>query len=398
MLKKIVELINNSNSSIKDGTIFCKDHIILEKDCIEFLVTENILENDLYSTEIETKIDLELNLKRLNAVGYYDKCEDFIIKNKYSEPEILYYINELNFFSTESCDFSNNYKCILELISAITKVSKHSYDDSGIHKSIVFREDKSSFIPFIYNLPTVLNINDKELEKINSFSECLKEENSKKTVLFINELIDFLSGKIEENKFEYLISHFTEFYEKCNNAYQYYLSNFSYNKLKIELDSKALEFTQKIQTVINDSQTKLIAIPTAFIFVFAAFDYKNLMALKNIATIIGLFIFSILIQLFLNNQKSTLNFIWENIRSYKSSFNENNIDKISSKFSLVEKEFDKQKTRLKIVETILWTIPVVLFCMWIFLIEFELLYKILGIAIITILLILKLVINSHIFN
>lgn len=393
MLSRIIKIINNSNYYIEDGTIFCNNYSIEDIECIDFLEAENIFENFISTKEVGNKIDLELSLAKLNTLGFYENSETFILKNKYKEPTFLYYIEELKCFSSDTNDFFVKYRSIINLIDSIKEIAKHTYSNTGIDNSIIFREDKSIFIPLIYNNTIISQLNINEINKLNSLTSSFKEEDNEKKLLFINELIEYLIGKNEESKFEFLLLHFNEFYEKCNNAYQFYLSDFSYNKLKIELDSKALEYTQKIQSVINDSQTKLIAIPTAFVLIFVAFDYDNLLSVKNIASIIGLLIFSTIIQLFLNNQKSTLNFIWENILAYKETFKENNIENISNKFSLVEYEFDKQKKRLKIVEILLWTIPVLLICLCIALFSFEMILKILGVTLIIIILLLKIILG-----
>jgi hypothetical protein len=71
-----------------------------------------------------------------------------------------------------------------------------------------------------------------------------------------------------------------------------------------------------------------------------------------------------LIQLFLNNQKSTMNFIKDNIFAYKETFSGSEIKDISKKFTLVEEEYGKQKARLKVVEIILWFVPVAAIIFW----------------------------------
>ena len=139
--------------------------------------------------------------------------------------------------------------------------------------------------------------------------------------MFLNQFITFLKTVDENERFSYFIFNIVNYHEKSISSYQYYLRDFSYNKLKVELDSKALEFAQKIQTVINDSQTKLIAIPTVFDLVIATFDFDKILSSKNVGAIISLFIFSILLQLFLDNQRSALKFIKQNIDSYKDTFN-----------------------------------------------------------------------------
>jgi hypothetical protein len=108
-----------------------------------------------------------------------------------------------------------------------------------------------------------------------------------------------------------------------------------------------------------------VTIPTAFVLVFAAFDYADLTSVKNIISIISLFIFAVLIQVFLNNQYSSLNFTAANVAAYKETFTQSNIDKFTEKFALVDDELEKQRGRLCLITWLLWAIPVGLLLTWI---------------------------------
>ena len=90
-------------------------------------------------------------------------------------------------------------------------------------------------------------IDDSSLNNITNFIEILGgkillliEKN-----IYINELIDYLLPIEEKDRFSYLIKNFDEFIHRASASYNYYLRNFSYNKLKIELDTKALDFLSK---------------------------------------------------------------------------------------------------------------------------------------------------------
>lgn len=370
MLKNIVEIVLLSNYQISSGTIFCNDITVADEkifDCIKFLENQNVLENTDYDNKIGKKVNLELSLVRLNAIGFYEGREAFILRNRYEEPNELYYILELDIYSSASAAFIAQYRTIIDLIKSIEHFSKHTYTDTDLRTAIVFQEDQSLLLPLQYDLSTCNSVEASLQETFNKTIKIFREINSEKKLLFLNEFIASLKPVSENLRFSYFVKHLSSYYEKSINSYQYYLRDFSYNKLKVELDSKALEFAQKIQTVINDSQTKLIAIPTAFVLVVATFDFQNVLSSKNIGAIISLFIFSILIQLFLNNQRSTLKFIKENIEAYKATFKENVIMQTSNHFKLVEAEFLKQDSRLKIVEIILWAIPVGMLCLSIYL-------------------------------
>ncbi|WP_287212773.1 hypothetical protein, partial [Muribaculum sp.] len=144
----------------------------------------------------------------------------------------------------------------------------------------------------------------------------------------------------------------------------YYIRNFSYNKLKSELDNAILDYSKKIQSVINDAQSKLIAIPAAFVLAAANIEFDNILSIKNIAILISLYIFALLIGIFLNNQSSVLNMIDINIQSYKGSFGGNG-NVVKDAFILVDKELIKQKNRLFITQFINWGIPALLTLLYI---------------------------------
>lgn len=365
MLREIAHLISKHRTDIGEGTLFVYDITITDETekIIQYLESKNAIENSNYKATIGKIINLELTLARLNSIGYYEDVDALVRKNRYEYPSDIFYIKELDQFSDgTNTGLLLQYQKIIEFIDAIKQIAKHTFQDTGVDIAIIFRDDKSLILPFHYSSEDVFNL--LEIKSIEFISNALKEANSEKKQLFVNELIDMLVVITEEERFSTILSSILTFEDKCNNAYQFYLRDFSYNKLKIELDSKALEFTQKIQSVINDSQTKLVTIPTAFVLVFVAFDFDNLLTVKNVASIMSLFIFAIIIQIFLNNQYSVLRFTKTNIDAYKETFKQNNIEKILEKFTIVDAELKKQRNRLHLVTVILWLIPVALFIVW----------------------------------
>lgn len=364
MLRRIIDIIKSSNTEISNGTLFCNGYIIADAECIDYLENNNILENSLYSRKNGECVNLELSLAHLNSIGYYEDCITFCIKNKYVLPSKKFFTEEIKCFEDDDNDFIYIYKKIITLINAISHISKHSYTDVDINNAIIFREDKSLFLPFIYDSSDIRDIKIEDSEKFTFLSDLFNNSDSDKKLLFINELIDFLSPYNENDRFRYLLLYICEFISKANNAYQYYIRNFSYNKLKSELDNAALEFSKKIQTVINESQTKLIAIPAAFVLSAANIEFNNILSIKNITILISLYIFAVLIGIFLNNQSSVLKMIDKNIQTYKDTFDSNN-SVVKEAFTLVDKELKKQKTRLLVTQFINWGIPVLLTLLYI---------------------------------
>ncbi|MGF7079605.1 hypothetical protein [Mucilaginibacter sp. UYCu711] len=368
MLKDVVHIILSANNYHEtDGTLFCHGVPVDDETstAIQFLEVKDIIENTDYENRVGATIKLELSIARLNGIGYYQNADSLILKNKYNYPATLFYVAGVDRFSDEpDVKFYSKYKIIIDFINAIKTISRHNYTDVDMDYALIFRDDKALLLPFTYGSNQVEHISAGGLKGLQAIIDVFSDSGTEKQLLFINEMIDYLSPAAEVVRFTTLLRNVSDFVDKCNNAYQYYLRDFSYNKLKIELDSKALEFTQKIQSVINDSQNKLVTIPTAFVLVFATFDFKDPDSIKNIVSIISLFIFAVLIQIFLNNQFSSLNFTEANISAYKETFSQSNIEKFKEKFALVDNELSKQKNRLILVIGILWLIPIVLLILW----------------------------------
>lgn len=370
MLDKIIKIITASNPRIEGSIILC-DHIIDDLQLIDDIIGLNFIENIIIGkSQLGDIISLEFSLSKLKSLGFFSNKDFFVKEYLYILPEKEIYIYESKKHLAE-LPFYSSFETIINLSQNLKTNSKHMYYEEEIMNLIIFREEKSLFIKLIYTYEDVEILNDSIRNKINLFIEILSDGNfTDKKNIFLNELVEFVDGYEDEVKFSYLIRNFESYFDKAIATYNYYLRNFSYNKLKIELDSKALEFGQKIQAVINDSQTKLVAIPAAFILVLSNLDYENGDSLKNIISFLGLIIFSILLQLFLNNQKSILRFIDENISRYKSTYTNQDQNNVEQAFKNVDLEKTKQIKRLVIIETLLWLIPILTLCVILFLLTY----------------------------
>lgn len=370
MLAKIVNIINNSNAKLTVTTLFC-EYIIDDLAFFEALMKDAIIENITTSpVKLQDRVTLEFSILKLQALGVYTDLSSFIKKYRYKIPQNDVYIFELQQYLRET-EFYSQYKSVVELILEIENNAKYSYEDAGTKNAIIFREDKSLFISFIYESDLLTNMNNSFL--IDTCIQILRDNSFQdKKNIYLNELVDLCFKYPEEIRFTSLIKDFELYINNSNSTYSFYLRNFSYNKLKLELDSKAIEFNQKLQSVINDSQTKLIAIPTAFVLVLSSFNFDKINDPKNIISTAGLFIFSYLLQLFLNNQKSSINFISENINYYKSTYKDQDRKEVEKSFIYVNAEKNKQINRLILIEVLLWLVPIFVLSLLLFLINCKL--------------------------
>ena len=349
MLTQIVDILTKSNTTISDDSLSVDNYKILDESSIISL--ENCIEqiydnkgNIIGLSDIQKKQNVRIvfSLYRLNQTGYYETSDVFVRKNKIISPA-SYYIQNIGFQNSEHI-FIKKYHALINFIQSIGDLAKYKEESPDITTCVIICEQKALILPIIYSGEDVVNI-DFPIEEMNYATELFKKNNSEEKLLFINELMEFLSNVTEENRFVYLLQNFNEYYSKSIDSFQYYIRNFSYNKLKSELDNAILDYSKKIQSVINDAQSKLIAIPAAFVLAAANIEFDNILSIKNIAILISLYIFALLIGIFLNNQSSVLNMIDINIQSYKGSFGGNG-NVVKDAFILVDKELIKQKNRL----------------------------------------------------
>lgn len=368
MLTQIVDILTKSNITISDDSLSVDNYKILDESSIISL--ENCIEqiydnkgNIIGLSDIQKKQNVRIvfSLYRLNQTGYYETSDVFVRKNKIISPA-SYYIQNIGFQNSEHI-FIKKYHALINFIQSIGDLAKYKEESPDITTCVIICEQKALILPIIYSGEDVVNI-DFPIEEMNYATELFKKNNSEEKLLFINELMEFLSNVTEENRFVYLLQNFNEYYSKSIDSFQYYIRNFSYNKLKSELDNAILDYSKKIQSVINDAQSKLIAIPAAFVLAAANIEFDNILSIKNIAILISLYIFALLIGIFLNNPSSVLNMIDINIQSYKGSFGGNG-NVVKDAFILVDKELIKQKNRLFITQFINWGIPALLTLLYI---------------------------------
>lgn len=361
ILNKIVEIIKKNKSSIKieDDVLLC-DYLIEDFNFLQSLYDKKIIENfDITDFKENENITLEFSITRLIPQRFYLTKESFLQWNYYNAPASNVYIYEINDFLDNDL-FNEGYSVIVELLKGLEKNSKLSYNEEEIINLLIVQEDKSLLLYLEYFIKDLETIDDIKLKLLKSFIEVLNENiiPDRKNI-YINELIDFLVLIDKKDRFSYLIQNFEEFIHRASSSYNFYLRNFSYNKLKIELETKSLEFYQKIQGVINDSQTKLIAIPATLGLSLTVLDFNETFSLKIFLILISVIIFCIFIQIFINNQKSVLQFISENIESYKKTHSKNE-QELQKSFEKVDKESKKQRKRLKFMQFLLWLNPILI--------------------------------------
>jgi len=368
----------NSDNFIYTLDVTDKDIPILKEfydfDYIEQIKNKEskIVIIDKLSNFLNKTISIEFVTSELKKIGFYLTINDFINNNRFEIPTD-FYIVELSYSNSSQINNEKieKYKVVTTLINRLTAKSKFISEEHN--KTLCLVQD-NSFIEI--PIETIAYEDYIEYENINLIKQYLEDIDSykEKRTIFLMELINFLSNKTKNERLNELILYFEEFYEKCNTSFEYYLSNFSFNKIKFELDNSVLEYSKNIRSIINESQSKLIAIPAAFILGISQTDYNNPFALRNILIVFSSFLFSYMISVFIKNQKNAIEIISDNLNNYKANYKRsketqfeeekeltNLSELINRSYKKTEKELTEQEKRLKVLQRCNWGISIALF-------------------------------------
>ena len=319
--------------------------------------------------KVGEKLVVKLVQFRLERFGFYNTFERFVDANSLKYPQI-FYVKDLNYIHNqkEHNEEIDAYFAGLRLSDCLTSLALFRNEDDGLMLYLMQEKSATSFkvLNTLESVRGLVSI----VKEVNCFCEGFKE-NLERKMIYQKELIDFLNDYPLEERYLKLSDGFANFYRRCEAAYGFFLSDFSYGKLKLELEATVLDYSKNVRSIINDSQNKLIAIPAAFLVASSQLQFDRPFGLKNFMIIFASFVFSLLIEIFIRNQESSVTIFLDNVKNYKTTFGFKNksIDQrinvslngvINKSFTSIDSELDNQKSRLNIIRWVNWGMSILL--------------------------------------
>lgn len=311
-------------------------------------------------TAIETTIPVTLYTKNLRNCQYYETLNEFLESNPYQYPAFLFYIQELHYLSSSE-DIPAaiaQYKDVLQLIELLTCISDYVIDNLGEPKEIVLFAKRKLNIIVQYNQNDLRHIGFLPQLHTQLYEAHDKEERKS---IFTSELISSLLPFPPPDRFSRLLSSLDVVYDNYLKSHLLYLEKFSYHDLKSKVDKDKLEYTKKIYATVNDIQSKMIAVPAAFLLVLAQFDTADTWNLKNFIITAGAFLFSILLEVLLRNQFGVLHYVEREVLQFQSELSNSatsiDLSEFTKSFANLQSIADKQRIYLWIFRIIVWLVP-----------------------------------------
>lgn len=190
-------------------------------------------------------------------------------------------------------------------------------------ETLVFMTDRK--------LEISVNIDASELDPKNSIDDLIEKfifstehQDHKRTITrsCITDLFAKQNTRVSSIEINDIFKNADLLLEDIRDNYDLFISEFSFKKIKNEVEKEKLDFTIKLNSVFSSIQNQLLAIPVALVLVGGQMENTGDWSQKNLVIWLGALAFSLLLSLLVRNQKNTLSAIrqeidqqWQKIQS-----------------------------------------------------------------------------------
>ncbi len=198
------------------------------------------------------------------------------------------------------------------LLSALAACADH-VPTTGSQISLVFLHKRKLVVSDEYGLADLGELTGVEafIEEYLTDHEGQKHWDQKQTILRVT--LEELFDAETPVRFGMLLRRYAELKNSVRAGYMLYVSEFSFLKIKEDVEKDKVEFIAKLNKVFADIQSQLLAIPAALILIGSQMAPQGHWGVKNLLIVLGAFAFAVLMDLLIRNQRQTLSALAEEI-------------------------------------------------------------------------------------
>lgn len=254
-------------------------------------------------------------------------------------------INQIDLIENEEI---RNYIKNVNIFLLIKTQSDHHTTNGSNEETLYFLGQKKFSI--INNLSTLSPV---DLDTILAFkTSYIESQIHKEAIKHIikDSLINFYSN-YHEISLNQVCKDFNKIYDVIKNNYETYMSEFTFSKVKREVEKFRTENITRINKAFSDIQIQIITIPASVVIVAANFKTAKEFSLKtNSVILFGAVFFAIAVYYICENQKDTLKNINHEIQSHKEELEKNPLfivdSDILSNYTFLINRYRKQRKNL----------------------------------------------------
>ncbi|MBP2544669.1 hypothetical protein [Acinetobacter guillouiae] len=249
-------------------------------------------------------------------------------------------------------NFFKNYEKICNLIKYFSEKCDF-YNDNANPVEMIFLGKKKLIINDLYSSSDISENKaiDDFLAK-NNHDDLNSEEKNK---ILKRVIIEFFIN-FETIEFGDVLRNIKHIYTNLINEFELYLSSFSYEAVRKEVEKEKADLIVRLNKVFSDIQTQLIGVPVSVII---AADKLSRSAsgfnTTNILVILGILFYSIILTMLIRNQNNTLSALRDEIDHHIELLNTKHKSVSNSflkSFRQVETRYDHQKLMLLMVDVL----------------------------------------------
>lgn len=300
-----------------------------------------ILEGDPNQLSIGQTIKLQFQ-QPLVGGPLLQNIEELVIAGQLKEPG-NYYIWNTSYARGDPNEPKeiSDYKKVLELISLLRKSS--SYFDESL-REFVFVQSGFFNLRVCYSLDDVLKSSG-SIEKLLSFFDN-KHHLDQKLSMLVTAIQNIAIREEDSKRFVLLLHNLDKVSCEVEKSYRIFCADFSYEKIKNDIQDAHIEFTSKIHKTFSDIQNQLLAIPVATVVLATQMKRPSDASDQNWINsflLLSSFIFTFFFGMLVYNQKHTLEVILEEISRRKSTIAKDHFGIVD----LLAETFDKLCKRVR---------------------------------------------------
>lgn len=242
--------------------------------------------------------------RNLSPLGcdYFETFRELVERHPVVAPTHEYYVHEFAFFSHGRRPTPvENYHAVQNCVRLLRSLADY-WDDRPPSGCLIFFHKEKFEIPITYAIG--------DLQPIPGLADFTLELNAahdrQQRLSLLKIVIVELVANSGSDRFGHLLKNWPGLMEKFGNAYNLYLANFSWEKVRSEVDKEKIEFVKKLNATVTDIQTKLIAIPAAFLLIAAQLKNAGRFDISNLIVTIAAVTFAALIDFLIRNQLHAL--------------------------------------------------------------------------------------------
>jgi hypothetical protein len=249
-----------------------------------------------------------------------------------------------------------HYKLVIALVSLLAKAATYFDKDN---EELVFLKSGKISLPVKYIASDLSNVSKPALETVLKQFDSIDKLQEQLLPILADAVIKHVCGLEPPRRFASLLSHLPEVLKDFDDGRRLYVSSFSYESVRSQLEADMLDELARINKTFSDVQGQILGIPVATVLVATQFKLATdwgPQAWVNTSVLIGVLVFVILANFVMRNQLHTLDTLAIEIKRKK--------DKVLAEYvavkDIVSGTFPTLESRLKLQRLAFFSVQIIL--------------------------------------